>query len=229
VATNTAGTTFGPDVTFMTAKSAPPGSPALGQSFNIKPVSGIVLIKLHGHFVPLTQLRQIPQNTPVDALHGTLELISASPGGGVHGAHDAAAKGKKHGVKTQIGKFGGAIFRINQARGGPNRGLTTLTLLESAFNGAPTYATCKKHKNIDASAAALSSATLQLLHASAHGRYRTTGRYGAATVRGTRWTIADRCDGTLIRDLTDSVAVTDFVRHKTIILHAGQRYLARKR
>ena len=46
-------------------------------------------------------------------------------------------------------------------------------------------------------------------------------------MRGTKWTIADRCDGTLTRDLTDSVAVMDFVRHKTIILHAGQSYLAR--
>jgi hypothetical protein len=82
------------------------------------------------------------------------------------------------------------------------------------------------HKAGEASAAALSSRTLQLLHASAHGKFRTSGRYSAATVRGTRWTIADRCDGTLTRDITDSVVVTDFVRHKNIVLHPGQRYLA---
>jgi hypothetical protein len=104
-----------------------------------------------------------------------------------------------------------------------------LTLVEGAFAGAPTYATCKKHKQADASAAALSSRTLQLLHASAHGKFRTSGRYSAATVRGTKWTIADRCNGTLTRDIADSVAVTDFVRHKTIILHAGQTYLAKAR
>ena len=45
-------------------------------------------------------------------------------------------------------------------------------------------------------------------------------------MRGTIWTVADRCDGTLTHDVTDSVAVTDFVHHKTIILHAGQSYLA---
>jgi len=39
--------------------------------------------------------------------------------------------------------------------------------------------------------------------------------------------VADRCDGTLTHDITHSVAVTDFVRHKTIILHAGQSYLAK--
>jgi len=40
--------------------------------------------------------------------------------------------------------------------------------------------------------------------------------------------VADRCDGTLTHDITDSVSVTDFVRHRTIILHAGQSYLAKK-
>ena len=74
---------------------------------------------------------------------------------------------------------------------------------------------------------AASSRTLQLLHASAKGKFSTRGRYSAATVRGTKWTIADRCDGTLTHDITHSVAVTDFVRHKTIILHAGQTYLAK--
>ena len=58
---------------------------------------------------------------------------------------------------------------------------------------------------------------------------RTKGRYSAATVLGTKWTVADRCDGTLTHDITDSVAVTDFVHHKTIVLHAGQSYLAKAR
>ena len=73
-----------------------------------------------------------------------------------------------------------------------------------------------------------SSKSLQLLHASAKGKFTTKGRYGAATVLGTKWTISDRCDGTLIHDVTDSVKVTDFVHHKTITLHAGQSYLAKK-
>jgi hypothetical protein len=228
VATNSAGTTFGPDVTFTTQAAPPPKQPPiLGQTFNIAPVSGVVLVKVNGVFVPLTQLRQITPNIEINALHGTLTLITAT--GGPSGARDAAAKGKKHKakVKTQTGTFGGAIFKLNQAKSGPAKGLVTLTLVENAFKGAPSYATCTKHKAGDASAAALSSKTLQLLHASAKGKFTTKGKYGAATVRGTKWTTADRCDGTLIHDVTDSVAVTDLVRHKTIILHAGQSYLAR--
>jgi len=228
VATNSAGTTIGPDVTFTTLRTAPPPNPTLGKTFNIAPVSGVVLILLHGELVPLTELQQIPKNTLIDALHGTLSLTITVPSGPA-GAHDAATKGKKpkSKVNTQKGTFSGAIFKITQATGGANKGLATLTLVEGAFSGAPTYATCKAHKAGEPTASAASSKTLQLLHASAHGKFRTSGRYSAATVRGTKWTIADRCDGTLTHDITDSVAVTDFVRHKTIVLHAGHSYLAR--
>ena len=232
VATNSAGTTFGPDRTFTTKAAPPPSSPSLGHTFNIKPVSGVVLVRINGQFVPLTQLRQIPQNVVINALHGTLQLITA--GGGRQPAHDAAAKhGNKHKGKgkgkTQTGRFGGAVFKIKQTKRGANKGLVTISLVENAFNGAPSYATCRRHPTHDATVARAlglprggSKRTLQLLHSSAHGKFRTRGRYSAATVRGTKWTIADRCDGTLTHDITHSVAVTDFVRHKTIILHAGQ-------
>jgi hypothetical protein len=212
VATNSDGTTFGPDVTFTTEAAAAPSAPTLGKTFNVAPVSGFVLIKIHGKFVPLTGLDQIPSGSQIDARHGSLELITSN---GIKG-------------KTQHGTFGGAIFKLTQQRSGPDKGLVTLTLAEGAFKGAPSYALCRKHKHKagDASAAAVSSKVLQLLHASAHGKFRTSGRYSAATVRGTIWTVADRCDGTLTHDVTDSVAVKDFVHHRTIILHAGQSYLA---
>jgi DNA-binding beta-propeller fold protein YncE len=223
VATNAAGTTVGPSVAFTTLATPPPGPPVLGKTFNVSLVSGIVLVRLHGQLVPLTELEQIPAGTLIDAIHGTLKLTIALDGGTP--ARDAAAKGKKprRKTKTQAGTFGGAIFKVTQARSG----LATLSIAEGAFSGAPSYAVCKAHTSADASAAALSSKTLQLLHASAHGKFRTSGRYSAATVQGTVWTIADRCDGTLTHDITDSVLVTDFVHHKTILLHAGQRYLAR--
>jgi hypothetical protein len=46
-------------------------------------------------------------------------------------------------------------------------------------------------------------------------------------VRGTVWTVADRCDGTLTTVKRGKVAVRDFRRRKTIVVRAGKRYLAR--
>ena len=230
VATNGAGTAFGPDLTFTTPAAPAPGPPALGRSFNISPVNGLVLVKVHGRLVPLTEVSQIPRNTVIDALHGTLSLAAAVGAPGQ--ARDAVAKRKKRKPKltTQKGTFSGAVFKIAQATGGAGKGLVTLSLVEGAsFTGAPSYAGCRKNTAADATVAKASSKTLQLLRASAKGRFATKGRYGAATVLGTKWTTADRCDGTLIHDITDSVRVTDFVRHKTIVLHAGQSYLAKAR
>jgi uncharacterized repeat protein (TIGR01451 family) len=210
VASNSAGTTFGPDQTFTATAAAPPPPPVLGKSQNIKPVSGTVFIRTpNGQFIPLTGAIQVGSGAVIDALHGSLQVLAA------------IGKGK-----TEQGVFGGAIFKLTQQRTGREKGLVTLSIVEGAFQGAPSYALCTKHKATDGSAASLSSRTLQLLHASAHGKFRTSGRYSAATVRGTIWTVADRCDGTLTHDVTDSVAVNDFVRHKTIILHAGQTYVA---
>lgn len=201
-------------------------APVIGKTVNVSLVSGKVFVRLpHGGggggggstgpgFVPLTQARQLPVGAQVDARVGTIKLTTASARAG----------------KTQIGTFGGAVFGLAQSTTGPHKALTVLSLLEGAFAGAPSYAKCRAKAADDGergTAAALSSRVLQLLHASASGRFRTRGRYGAATVRGTRWDTADRCDGTLTRVRLGTVAVNDFVRHKTVIVHAGQSYLAR--
>ena len=220
VATNTAGTTNGPDMTFRTDRGPVPGAPGLGKTFNVSS-TGLVLIEVHGVFIPLTELTKIPNGTIINALHGTLSLTTALPAV-QHATISAKKKAKKPKTKTQKGKFSGGVFKVTQARSG----LATLALVEGAkFKGAPTFASCKTKKG-KAVTAALSKKTLQLLHGSAHGKFRTKGRYAAATVRGTIWTIADRCDGTLTHAIKDSVTVSDFVRHKTIILRPGHSYLA---
>ena len=230
VASNNAGTTVGPDQTFTTPASAPPPPPVLGQAVNVSVVSGQVFIlpppgkSLGGAgdtaalskgtgFVPLTEARQIPTGSEIDALDGSLKMVSNTGQVG----------------KTQTATLTGGVFKVTQTRKGITKGLADFNLVESAFQGGPSYGTCKaKHKASDATIASLSTKTLQLLKVSGHGKFKTTGRYASATVRGTIYTVADRCDGTLTHVIRDTVLVDDFVRHKTILLHAGQSYLAKK-
>jgi hypothetical protein len=61
------------------------------------------------------------------------------------------------------------------------------------------------------------------------GAFSTRGQFSAATVRGTKWVVEDNCQGTLTRVVHGVVAVRDFVRHKTILLRAGEHYLAKKK
>jgi hypothetical protein len=215
VALNSAGTTFGPDQTFKTGRAPAPPPPVLGRSENLAPV-GKVFVLLNGGFVPLTEPTRLPSGTEVDALHGSVNLAAAS---GNHG-------------KTFTGNFGGAVFRIVQTRTGANKGLTTLTLVEGAFPGAPTYASCPKAATdgTPLAHAALSRRVLQTLRSSEHGgRFSSRGRYSAATVRGTQWDTTDRCDGTLTVVHSGTVSVNDFVHHKMVTLHAGRQYLATKK
>jgi DNA-binding beta-propeller fold protein YncE len=231
VANNGAGTATGPDQTFTTAKNAPPPTPVLGKTVNVSVVSGQVFIlpppgqSLGGagdraalskgaSFEPLTEARQIPTGSEIDALHGSLKMVSNTGQVG----------------KTQTATLTGSVFKVTQVRKGITKGMTDFNLIESAFQGAPSYGLCKAKgkKATDATVASLSTKTLQLLKVSGHGKFRTTGRYSAATVRGTIYTVADKCNGTLTHVIRDTVLVDDFARHKTILLHAGQSYLAKK-
>lgn len=47
------------------------------------------------------------------------------------------------------------------------------------------------------------------------GRFRTRGRYSAATVRGTKWLVEDRCNGTVTRVDRGEVEVEDFTVDET--------------
>lgn len=60
-----------------------------------------------------------------------------------------------------------------------------------------------------------------------NGRFRTDGRYGSATVRGTEWQTVDTCKATSVRVFSGSVSVFDRVRGKRRTVRAGQRVVIR--
>jgi hypothetical protein len=183
----------------------------IGKSVNVAAVSGSVFVTLpNGETVPVSGALNLPSGTQVDARSGALRLTTA-----------AARLGQ-----TQSGVFGGAVFKVTQARAGANRGLTTLSIVEGV-RGTPSYRSCRSASGRSAHAARLSSRVLQTLHSTVHGRFRTRGRYSAGTVRGTSWDTTDRCDGTLTVVHRGTVLVTDFARHRTVAVHAGHRYFAK--
>jgi hypothetical protein len=192
---------------------APP-PPVLGKAVDVSPVSGHVFVMSPGEkaFVPLTGSSQIPVGSAIDSRAGTLQLTSATP--------------RKN--TTFTGTFGGAIFSISQGKSPAEKGLTTLQLVDSGVPGGPSYSRCTA-PNRDAVNASVNSRVLQLLRANAHGKFATRGRYSAAAVRGTKWDTVERCDGTLVIVHRGTVVVTDFRRHKSIVVAAGQRYLAKAR
>jgi hypothetical protein len=225
VATSNKGTTRGPDRSFTTLAAGAPGGPApepdpdtpadpgggqvtplptpeLGSSVLVAPGSGELLVRRPGAatFTPLALGSELPVGTEIDATAGTLSLTAALPSGA-----------------TQTGKFGGGRFKLRQDK----RGYVDL-FLRGPY--------CTRARDSTISTAAASRQTKRRLWGRDHGgRFRTHGRNSHATVRGTRWLVADTCKGTLTRVTNGSVVVRDTVRDKRVVLDAGERYLARPR
>ena len=194
-------------------------NPTLGVDVNIQEVAGTVLVGIPGSaarasgkghasqkgvtFVPLSEARQIPVGSFVDTRKGTVRLESA-----------ANARGRR-----QRGTFLQGLFQVRQSKKRSAKGLTDLVMKGGSFRG------CRARRSGNASAA--QRRTVRRIRANANGRYRTSGRNSAATVRGTKWGVTDRCDGTLTKVQRGSVVVRDFRRKKNIVLKAGKSYLAR--
>jgi hypothetical protein len=67
------------------------------------------------------------------------------------------------------------------------------------------------------------------LWAKGSGKFQTRGRYASAAIRGTDWLTADRCDGTFVKTRQGIVSVLDLVLKKTVLVNAGDSYVAKKK
>jgi hypothetical protein len=173
--------------------------PVQGKSVVAGVVSGTVRIKgRNGKFRTLRDDEAIPLGSTVDATKGRVRIISAAGGG-----------------KTQAGDFYQGMFVVTQTRGA--KPITQLTLagkLSCAKKKGRASTSAKKRK-------------VRRLWGDAKGRFRTKGRYGAATVRGTKWLTEDRCRSTLVRVKRGRVSVRDAVKRRTVLVRKGHSYVAR--
>jgi hypothetical protein len=189
----------------------------LGKTVTASVVRGKVFIKVPGSggsarvsqkgagFEPLTARRSIPVRSIVDTRRGTVALRSARNRKG----------------RLQTARVTDGVFQVLQSRKRRAKGLTELRLKGSKAQ----FRRCNGGGRL--ARASLSRRAVRRLRAKAKGRYRTRGRHSAATVRGTTWTMTDRCDGTLTAVKRGSVVVRDFRAKRTVVVRAGKSYLAR--
>jgi hypothetical protein len=187
--------------------------PVEGESVGVSRGSGSVRVKVPGasRFAVLTAGAPVPVGSTIDARRGTAKLVTAVGSNG----------------DTQSASFRGGIFQVRQS--GASRGMTDIYLRGGGFSA------CRRagrHARVAVSAARKRRRHRTVRHLwgrDHHGRFRTHGRNAIATVRGTEWTVADRCDGTLTKVRRGAVSVRDRRRHKTVLVKAGHRYLAARR
>jgi hypothetical protein len=145
--------------------------PVTGKRAVVSRVTGKVTVKLpgSGKAVRLTRARAIPMGSTIDAVAGTVKLVTTKGGG-----------------KTQFGTFSKGAFAITQSKG--SRPLTDLKLVGGDFGACGAGAAGRQVH--------AARRTVRRLFGHAHGRFRTRGRNSTATVRGTKWDTVDTCSGT---------------------------------
>ena len=200
--------------------------PVPGKSVVVKVVSGDVFIKFPAGkgpravtppagFVPLKGAANIPIGSQLDTANGRVALTSAADTGG---------------KKTQKADFYTGIFQVKQSvpKKKPKKAKALITDL--VLKGEPPRSQCAPQKGARSAGANKKKgpqAVLGQLWGSGKGKFRTSGKYSSATVRGTIWLVQDRCEGTLTKVSRGTVQVADFQRNKTVSVTAGHSYLAR--
>jgi hypothetical protein len=173
---------------------------------NAVPERGKVRVKLASGagFVQLeTAGREIPVGSTLDTTKGDVHLFAAA---------DAAGR-------IQDGRFGGGLFAVSQGLKSP---LTTLSMTAGGLGS------CGKVPRGGSAKVRAAKVKKRSLAGDVHGRFRVRGRDSVATASDAQWTITDSCKGTLTTVRAGSVVVLDLVKHHTVTLKKGQRYLARR-
>jgi Ca2+-binding RTX toxin-like protein len=180
------------------------GSPAVGQDVLVSPASkGVQFGPPEAHrTVPLLDRVRVPVASFLDTRRGTVRLTAA---------------GDRRSRWSAL--LQGARFSVTQRR---RRGaFTDLSLKGGNFRQ------CRVGRGRGQAVASLSRREIRRLRLRAHGNFRTRGRGSSNAIRGTIVTITDRCDGTLTQVRRGVVVVRDFRLRRTIIVRAGESYLAK--
>ena len=154
--------------------------PIPGETVNVNRARGIVKIKLPGSDEFFTL--EDGQQVPVGSTFDT-----------VKGRVNLVAAANNTG-KTNKAWFYEGVFKLGQSKGSK---LTTLKLAGklSCGRSSSAMAAAKKKK--------------RRLWGDGKGKFRTQGSFSSATVRGTRWLVEDRCNGTLTKVVKGTVTVRD--------------------
>jgi hypothetical protein len=171
--------------------------PVMGKSAEVAPLTGSVLVKQPGS-------KHFLQVKTIMALHYGA-TVNATGG-------DIQVIAKKSGTGFESGEFYDGGFNLSQGKDG---------IVQAALTGRPTNCpTTPLSLARDASGPPLH------LWGHVHGKYKTRGHYGSASVQGTIWLTEERCDGTFFRVVKGVLRIRDFTLHKTVIVRAGHSYLA---
>jgi hypothetical protein len=196
--------------TFTTARNSTDGGaggplpePTLGRTVVAQVTDGEVYYREKGaaEFQPLDSAAELPVNSTLDTTEGTVVLETALRGG-----------------ESQTGTFRGGQFQVRQPASAG--GMTTIALRGGDFS------VCDSKSRATTKLLRKGGTVRKLWAKDKGGRFKTSGKGSVATVRGTSWFTADRCDGTLTRVTRGAVLVRERGTGERKLLTRGESFLA---
>ena len=152
---------------------------------------------------------ELPVGSAIDTRRGSIALTSAGRRG-----------------RTQTATFHGGLMKVRQPKRAHGR--VDIHLRGGDFSSCGRAARRARRSGLFAGASYIRRDPVRRLWGRDRGgRFRTFGRHSQATVRGTVWLTKDTCAGTLTVVRRGAVAVRDLGSHRTVLVRAGHRYLAR--
>jgi hypothetical protein len=190
--------------------TADPLRPEARVSVVLAPTRGTVRVRRPGRrtFTRLRGPAAVPVGSEIDVTTGRLDLATARDTRGA----------------TQTAAFFGGRFVVRQ-RGPARRLVTRLTL------SGPAPGPCARRAAPRAAVAAAGrrrGKRKRRLWGDGRGRFETEAAQSVTSVRGTRWLVEDRCDGTLTRVTRGVVVVRERRTGRRTTVRAGQAFLARR-
>jgi hypothetical protein len=204
------------------ADGAPPiaQGPVLGHSETLTLIAGTVSVRVPGAttFTPLSGSISVPDESEVEASHGRVQIMVATPEPG----------------KTATAEAYEGRFLLHQDPVAPAE---THLILSQALSscGAPTHVRGAKHARGSAAGTRAVAAGTQshsppksrhLWTSDSGGSWGSTGRYVSTTVEGTRWLTTDECHRSRVAVAEGVVLVHDLIHHTTTPVAAGHEYVA---
>ena len=184
---------------------------AMGKTVGAATLEGRVRVKQPGteEYTELAEGAAVPVGTVVDATAGLVEIGAESADG-----------------VEQNAVVSGAVFRVDQSAA--EGGVTDLVLQDGDFSACGKGEGSASTARAAAKRRAKGGQVARGLWAAGKGKFRTKGRFGTASVRGTRWATVDRCNSTTIKVFDGVVDVLNHATGKVVAVRAGERVVVPK-
>jgi hypothetical protein len=186
--------------------------PTLGQSESLSLVSGTVSVRVRGStsYTPLLGEMAVPDDSEVDARHGSVAITVATPPPAQSATaiayqgrfllhQDATPPAEAHLILSQALAGCGAAGPLRKAH-------------------KPRAAETRKRKSV--------AKSRHLWVSDTGGSWGTSGRYVSTTVEGTRWLTSDQCRQSKVAVAEGVVLVQDLIHGTSASISAGHEYVA---